>query len=630
MFKYLVQVLVIFVGLVSTATTYAENSPVPEDPRKSISYWKPHIVDPKQDPQVAQVHEIFSTLLRTWDGPQIAPDLHVVESSAGPWAASLVDGNILMSRSAIDICLNFGREKAPHLLAFVLSHELAHQKSDDLWGQKFLRLAGNQTPENQRLMLQGLMLDKKVIRDIEQREAQADHDGLVIMASVGFDPFVVVDDQDFFTQWVEQIWSQSCDADMNKQHGVRKACLQAKARAARARAQLKHVAAQSALFDLGIQSFIAGQYERARYYFMRYGTEYPSRALYTNLGLSYLAEAIEIEYTLAEIEETALQFYYPILLEPHPLDNNGVFSASRGQQGVHPEQLKEKKRRLVEGAVQSFNQAIRLNPKHKINYLYLAMSYLVGDNTFMVRGVLQGQYLQRFDSEPLATMLLHMTSVKEGQLSEAEDELKKMIDLLPKATQDGGVLPSSLLNYALYYNYAGILRLNNKQEKSVAILKDLARHAKNQGDSLVFRYVLEQLSASAGVDEVRRLERPMCDALLGKKAPDHKGAESDMTDTWIDGEKFTVLSERMGRKYFLNSERVVLSVWQDTVVDAQIQGLRIGDLSKRPFSLFGLPSRHVHLIDGEYLAYDDRGLAIRVENEEVVGWFCYEKEFTRF
>ena len=292
--------LIALIGSVtSVGTARGQALSVPQDPTQSITYWKSHVIDPETDSLVAQAQSIFTVLLRTWDGPRVEPSLYVVRSSGGPWAASLADGNILLSRSAIDACWGLGKEKAQHLLAFILGHELAHQKADDLWHQKFLRMAVRQTPEVQQLMMKGLHLSSDEIRDLEQREAQADQEGLVTMASVGFDPFAVVDDKDFFTAWVENIWSASCaggSAGEASQTGQNKdleaACNRARTRAMRAKAQLTNVAAQSTLFDLGMQSYIAGRYQTARRYFFSYGKDYPSRAVYTNIATSYLAEAV--------------------------------------------------------------------------------------------------------------------------------------------------------------------------------------------------------------------------------------------------------------------------------------------------------------------------------------------------
>ena len=111
----------------------------PDDPRQSITYWQKHSISAAEDSLVVMAQGVFKVLLRAWDNSRLEPNLYVVKSSAGPWAASLADGNILLSRAAIESCLKFGKHRAKHLLAFVLAHELAHQRADDLWHQRFFR-----------------------------------------------------------------------------------------------------------------------------------------------------------------------------------------------------------------------------------------------------------------------------------------------------------------------------------------------------------------------------------------------------------------------------------------------------------------------------------------------------------
>jgi len=213
------------IALLLSRTAVALPSAETEQQNQSIGYWKPYVVNPAKDAGAARAQRVFANLLRTWDDTRVEPSLYVVDSTHGPWAASLADGNILLSRAAIDITLAQGPAHADHLLAFVLAHELVHQRADDLWHHKFFRLVGSQTPERQQELQRGLTLQGEALPDLERREAQADHDGLILMATVGYDPFVVIDvaidgsidgptnavsdtahaTKDFFTHWVENL-----------------------------------------------------------------------------------------------------------------------------------------------------------------------------------------------------------------------------------------------------------------------------------------------------------------------------------------------------------------------------------------------------------------------------------------
>jgi hypothetical protein len=37
-----------------------------------------------------------------------------------------------------------------------------------------------------------------------------------------------------------------------------------------------------------------------------------------------------------------------------------------------------------------------------------------------------------------------------------------------------------------------------------------------------------------------------------------------------------------------------------------------------------MPDRRLNMTSGEYLAYDDYGLALRISDDKVKGWFLYE------
>jgi hypothetical protein len=112
----------IWVGLVALSLclnpiAHGKSLAPPADPTQSITYWKPHTLSPRHDALVAKAQGIFSVLLRAWDNSRLEPSLFVVDSTAGPWAASLADGNILLSRAAIEACSHFGHDRADHLLA---------------------------------------------------------------------------------------------------------------------------------------------------------------------------------------------------------------------------------------------------------------------------------------------------------------------------------------------------------------------------------------------------------------------------------------------------------------------------------------------------------------------------------
>ncbi|WP_455208040.1 hypothetical protein [Kaarinaea lacus] len=600
--------------------TWAKAVAPPQDPTQSITYWKPQVIPAQHDEAVALAHSVFQVLLRSWDSARVEPSLYVVNSSTGPWAASLADGNILLSRKAIDICLQYGAQHTEHLLAFVLGHELAHQRAEDLWHQKFLRLAGSQAPEIQQQLLRDLKINPDTISHLEQREAQADHDGLLIMASVGYDPFRVVDQKDFFTTWVENLWQVSC-AKQQLDSSVVSACQKAASRALRTRAQLTSVATKNSLFELGIQQYVAGDYEQARQYFSAFGKDYPSRAVFSNIGLTYLQQAFDFESQLAKLDRSRVEFSYPVMLSQSPLAKDSATTITHNKRGATDiliAQLKDKKHQLIESAIAQFEKAIRLQPDQRDSYILLAVSHLVDDNTFMTRGILQGKYQRQFGNDAASQMLLAITSYKEHQAGAAVTQLNNTINSM--SPHNRSILLDDSLRYALTYNLATILSQQGDAHAADQAWQQLVQHAKLQGNGYLFQLAVANLNQRALADN--RTSATM----LGDEKPGDKFTAANkphnVSELWLDGERYKVIRTEQGSRLVTDEQDRIFAATRVANQSGK-QLINIGDTADRPIIQFGLPTRRIELISGEYLAYDALALAIHIVNGRITNWFSY-------
>ena len=615
-----------FFSFLTLAKPPVQSPSPPEDPTQSINYWKKFTIDPSTDKKVQAAQSVFSTLLRTWDAARVEPDLYIVKSNAGPWAASLSDGNILLSRDAINICFQYGADTAQHLLAFILGHELAHQRAEDLWHQKFLRLAGSQAPEIQEKLLNDLKINPDTITQLEQREAQADHDGLLIMASVGYDPFKIIDDNDFFTNWVENLWNTSCKNSTSKST-IRNACSKARNRALRTRTQLTRLANQNTLFEMGIQAYVAGKYNQSRQYFNAFGKEFPSHAVFTNIGITYLQEAINLENQIASLDNKRLPFIYPVILSTSPLSNEATqklaLQGKRGAADLVIEQLKQKRSRLAELAIEQFEKAIRLHPTQRENFILIASSYLIDDNSFMTRGILQGKYLPRFGPDTASNILLAITAHKENNSKLALDLLNKLKN--PDSRINSKLSNPDALIYAATHNKTILLTQLKRHKESKQAWEQLAQKAKQSGNGFLFQLALEKLKDQSSDNSARpsgndiELKQHLGDIY---NAP---GKKTEKNEIWFDGDKFTLLRTEHNGKLLLNDQAKLVGVHNSPIKLSGQQQLIIGDDADRPLKLLGLPDRQIHLASGDYLAYDDLHLAIHVINNQVSGWFLYDK-----
>jgi hypothetical protein len=607
----------------------------PSDPKQSITYWKKYRLD-NNSKLVQQSQQIFSVLLRAWDQSRLEPGLYVVESEAGAWAASLADGNILLSRQAIETCFSFGRQRGEHLLAFVLAHELAHQRADDLWHQRFFRMIGTQSAESQKKMMAGLDMDIDLITQLEQKEAQADHDGLVLMSSVGFDPYQVINDKDFFTLWVENTSHRNC-ADHRADSISVDACKQAQARALRSQAQLETVATQSMLYDLGVQEFVAGNYQQAREYFTIYGRDYPGRAIISAIGLTYFAQAQNIQRKLNEMgagitvngeSSKQLDFYYPMILDAGVNESISKLSpvSKRADTASLIDRLQKQKISLIELSIGQFEKAVRLAPDYKQTYLLLASAHLLANNSYRVRGVLQGQYIKKFGEDAAVDMLLALTMAIEGNTEQAIRALRGQADELKRDADDSPIAENTL-RYSVYYNLAALYSAIDKPAETRKVWMELAKLSQKDGDTLLFRLALNRINPNNASLQTKKLQ--LAPTINGNRLGDAIAVSGDAgkrSDLWIDGDRYQVIIDR-NRRYITQDNGKLVSAWMsDSEADsARISDrLKMGDPADRSFKILGIPDRRLNMTSGEYLAYDDYGLAVRISNDQVKGWFLYE------
>lgn len=628
--------MLVFSNNVIYAETASTSLIPPADPKQSITYWKKYTID-DNDELVQQSQQIFSVLLRAWDQSRIEPGLYVVESEVGAWAASLADGNILLSKQAIETCFSFGEQRGEHLLAFVLAHELAHQRADDLWHQRFFRMIGRQSEESQKKMMAGLDLDTELITQLEQKEAQADHDGLVLMSSVGFDPYQIINDKDFFTLWVENIWDQNC-ADNKSHNSNYDACKQAQTRALRTQTQLKTVATQAMLYDLGVQEFVAANYQQAREYFTIYGRDYPGRAIISAIGLTYFAQAQDIQKQLIELKagmtdsagsKQQAEFYYPVILDAQVNDTAAKLSSVNKRANTKDliTKLQKQKSTLVNQSISQFEKAIRLAPEYQRTYLLLASAHLLANNSYRVRGVLQGQYIQKFGSDPAVEMLLALTRSIEGNTEQSIKDLQAL-SKLSKKNRSVSPVPENILRYSVFYNLAALYTSINKLDNADKVWVELAKISQKEGDTLLFRLAISHIYPEKYARAANKLlHAPTINGRrLGDTLIQSAGTNHDSSDLWVDGERFQVVQDSSSR-YIAQGDGRLISVSQSdsNIKAAQINDkLSLGDPADRPFKTLGIPDRRLSMTSGEYLAYDNYGLAVRISNDKVRGWFLYE------
>lgn len=622
------KILFVFVMLLLSESIFADSLLPPENPEQTLAYWKPFIVPVEKNNRVKQAHRVFTDLLKTWDGSRVEPVLYIVSSNSGPWAASLLDGTILLSESAIETSVKIAGDRYSHLLAFILAHELAHQRSDDLWHFKFFRLVGAQKPALQQKLLEGFSLNREKLLQLEKKEAQADQEGLTIMTLVGYDAAEITARHDFFKAWVENIWQQSCEqplpATSNQQRDITAICKQAGVRTARARAHLKKLSLDSNLYQLGIEAYVAGKYRKARKYFKAYGRLFPGNVVLNSIGLTYLAAVMDIDRKLYEMTGQADPGYlYPVLLDMQPV----FFKPKRGMNRAVVEKLKQEKKRLVSQAVQVFERSLRLAPAYRPAYLHLVISFILNKNQPMASGILLGKYQQRFGKDfefQLLSALIKANTNDHGEKLQAKQMLQKLTGAVleqPDRYRDMQV-------FSAVKNTAAILEQLNKSDQAADEIQRhwryVAGRAKQFSDPSLFLLAVNALNKNTA--EILRepdIKLKAKTALISERRKMKKAADS----FWFEGEKIFRWQTAEGDRYLYNEQGEILST-HVVASNSKLQELGLftrdkpADLS-RVYARFGLPDRRVFLLNGQFIAYDKAGVAIQLVDNKIAGWFYY-------
>lgn len=163
----------------------------------------------EESQRVVRAHEIFDTLKRSTNHLTGATSLAIIDSETTPWASALPDGNIVLSKGALDVVYKESSDDlAEARLAFILGHELAHQFNGDHYHEKLREI---------RISASGKFLrrSEEDVRSSHDREIRADISGFIYASVAGFRTDLILPEPDgeggFFHYWVNQTGTQDGD-----------------------------------------------------------------------------------------------------------------------------------------------------------------------------------------------------------------------------------------------------------------------------------------------------------------------------------------------------------------------------------------------------------------------------------
>jgi hypothetical protein len=189
-------------------------------------------------------------------------------------------------------------------------------------------------------------------------------------------------------------------------------------------------------------------------------------------------------------------------------------------------------------------------------------------------------------------------------------------------------LTNTTIVYSSYFNSAALAIHLGNPEKAEQLWQQLAILGKKTGHSLLFRLALSH------INNTRLQSRDI--SLLSQSEKLRPGDIFNQTDLpldnkvvtrnsfWLDGEKLQLLQLQSGTTIITDKDNKVIDAWQTYSSDARLGKLQLGDSIDRSYKIYGMPSRHMYMSSGEYLAYDHLGVALHLLNNKVVGWFLYQ------
>ena len=285
---------VLFIIFLLTDTdTYSSEM---QDKLHHRSWWieKYGVVDKGYDTLAARAEMIFQRVSMASDKTgKCIPRLLIIKGGGRPWVTSIRDGSVILTHGALRVCYKgVSKENGDSRLAFVLGHELAHLSKDEYWHAfAFADLDGKEISkelEDQLEEIRDISRDKSVADEMfKEKELQADSYGMISMASAGYDPGAIIDNDNinFFEDWIAQTKRNITYED--SQHP------DPKVRAEFLRLRLDDVVKLLDCFTFGVTLYQIGRYEDAILLFDTFREQFPGREVFSNLGLSNYQIAIK-------------------------------------------------------------------------------------------------------------------------------------------------------------------------------------------------------------------------------------------------------------------------------------------------------------------------------------------------
>lgn len=426
--------------------TFTASAHAAEDVKDTAAWWLKSYggVTAKDEPLVERAERIFEKVAAAADkNGKRFPRLVVINYAHDPYAASIRDGSIILTLGGLKLCYSgVNRGKGDSRLAFLLGHELSHNARDDYWhAAAFAAVKGFKEGEAEaRTALLSYLRDSAGEGSLERareatrvKELQADSYGLLYMSMAGYDPKAVVDQDgtNFFHDWVTQITGRSSFDGPGYPDS--------KERAEFIRAQLAAVANELDLFFFGVRLYQIGNYEDALLLLDRFREKFPSREVFSNIGLAYFQSAMK-DFAACD-PNTPFRFKLPTII-----DTSTRASGFTTRKLSVECQENENYRRKLTTAINHLVMAASKDPQHLPTQVNLASAYIL-DGEYSKALASADAALKISPTNPFAANCKAVALYLFGQTS-ALDTTDTALALLKETALRNPDVPDSFFNQA--------------------------------------------------------------------------------------------------------------------------------------------------------------------------------------
>jgi tetratricopeptide (TPR) repeat protein len=393
--------------------------------------------------RVPKIHKIFKQVLAAADtSSNRVPKLILTKDEVDPWVFCLKNGEVIISRKAIDACYQeVDQSVGDARISLLIGHELSHLAKDDFWEQSAFAFSSQETS--------GAMSD--LFEDVmKNKELKADEYGFFYSSIAGFDVQLVLDYQgeSFFQHW-ERYMMQDMSVPSKGDHPS------ADERTQRLDQKLIEFQEDLNLFYNGISLYQVGKFSSARTFLSAFKEEYPGRAVFNALGL------IEYELAMEHLRkfnpQKADQFMLSTIVDTRTrAENLRKTFATRTKQS-DDQAFKEH----IEHAIDHFKMAKKKDPFYVPARINLSSALILADYNNEAITVLKEALSitqKTNNSQPLLTAQIYNNLA----IARYKDGMQIDVDLSKKAM---GYLSQSIESYqklpASYYNLAVLSEINH-------------------------------------------------------------------------------------------------------------------------------------------------------------------------